>query len=215
MILSPGDALKALRDGSDRYVAEQPAPWRAGATLRSKIAHTQEPFACVVTCSDSRVAPEIVFDQTHGDLFVIRVAGTILTPEVVGSVEFAVEALGVKLIVVMAHSGCGAIEAAVSDLPLRGAVSAVIARLGTIVIEKEAGAYGRRIGQRSVAAEHAQSRYAASAAVTRHSRSARTRRCFNCARLLRPRNRSRAVGTLRLFNIFTPEHLEHHTGPRQ
>lgn len=137
MILSPGDALRALREGNARYVAEQPAPWQANATLRSKLAHTQEPFACVVTCSDSRVAPEILFDQTQGDLFVIRVAGTILTPEVVGSVEFAVEALGVKLIVVMAHSACGAIEAAVSDLPLRGAVSAVIARLGTIVIEKK------------------------------------------------------------------------------
>ena len=63
-------------------------------------------------------------------------AGTILTPEVVGSVEFAVEALEVKLVVVMAHSSCGAIQAAVSDLPLRGAVSAVIARLGTIVVAK-------------------------------------------------------------------------------
>jgi carbonic anhydrase len=113
-----------------------PLPWRATAELRAQLARGQSPHACVVTCSDSRVAPEILFDQSQGDLFVIRVAGTILTPEVVGSVEFAVEALNVKLIVVMAHSGCGAIEAAVSDLPLRGAVSAVIARLGTIVIDK-------------------------------------------------------------------------------
>lgn len=137
MILSPSAALDALQEGNARYVAETPAPWRAHAELRTKIAQNQEPFACIVTCSDSRVAPEILFDQTQGDLFVIRIAGTLLTPEVVGSVEFAVEALGVKLVVVMAHSGCGAIEAAVSDLPLRGAVSAVIARLGTIVIEKK------------------------------------------------------------------------------
>lgn len=136
MILSPTAALEALRDGNLRYVNGTPQPWRANAALRTKLANSQEPFACIVTCSDSRVSPEILFDQTQGDLFVVRVAGTLLTPEVVGSVEFAVEALNVKLVVVMAHSGCGAIEAAVSDLPLRGAVSAVIARLGTLVIAK-------------------------------------------------------------------------------
>ncbi|NUO19867.1 carbonic anhydrase [bacterium] len=136
MILSPTEALTALRDGNLRYVNGTPQPWKANAELRMKLAQTQEPFACVVTCSDSRVSPEILFDQSQGDLFVIRVAGTILTPEVVGSVEFAVEALNVKLVVVMAHSGCGAINAAVSDLPMRGAVSAVIARLGTIVVAK-------------------------------------------------------------------------------
>ncbi len=136
MILSPSAALAALREGNLRYVNGTPRPWNAGADVRAKLANNQEPFACVVTCSDSRVAPEILFDQSQGDLFVIRIAGTLLTPEVVGSVEFAVEALNVKLVVVMAHSGCGAINAAVSDLPLRGAVSAVIARLGTIVIEK-------------------------------------------------------------------------------
>ena len=136
MILSPTAALEALRDGNLRYVNGTPQPWRANAALRAKLASSQEPFACIVTCSDSRVAPEILFDQSQGDLFVIRVAGTLLTPEVVGSVEFAVDALNVKLVVVMAHSGCGAIEAAVSDLPLRGAVSAVIARLGTLVIAK-------------------------------------------------------------------------------
>lgn len=136
MILSPTAALEALRDGNLRYVNGTPRPWRANAELRAKLANSQEPYACIVTCSDSRVSPEILFDQSQGDLFVIRVAGTLLTPEVVGSVEFAVEALNVKLVVVMAHSGCGAIEAAVSDLPLRGAVSAVIARLGTLVIAK-------------------------------------------------------------------------------
>ncbi len=133
---SPASALAALREGNLRYVNETPRPWCANAELRAQLVKTQEPFACVITCSDSRVAPEILFDRTQGDLFVVRIAGTLLTPEVVGSVEFAVEALHVKSIVVMAHSGCGAINAAVSDLPLRGAVSAVIARLGTIVIEK-------------------------------------------------------------------------------
>ncbi|MBK6911955.1 MAG: carbonic anhydrase [bacterium] len=136
MILSPKAAIQALREGNTRYMNGMPQPWRADAALRARLVESQEPFACIVTCSDSRVAPEILFDQSQGDLFVVRVAGTILTPEVVGSVEFAVEALEVKLVVVMAHSSCGAIQAAVSDLPLRGAVSAVIARLGTIVVAK-------------------------------------------------------------------------------
>ncbi len=136
MILSPTAAIQALREGNTRYMNGMPQPWRADAALRARLVESQEPFACIVTCSDSRVAPEILFDQSQGDLFVVRVAGTILTPEVVGSVEFAVEALEVKLVVVMAHSSCGAIQAAVSDLPLRGAVSAVIARLGTIVVAK-------------------------------------------------------------------------------
>ncbi|MCC6475501.1 carbonic anhydrase [bacterium] len=143
MILSPTDALRELKEGNARYVAGAPRPWRANAELRAEVSKDQSPFACIVTCSDSRVPPEILFDQTIGDLFVIRIAGTLLTPEVVGSVEFAVEALDVKLVVVMAHSNCGAIRAAVSDLPLRGAVVSVIARLSSIVaIKKRQGFTG-------------------------------------------------------------------------
>jgi carbonic anhydrase len=137
MIFSPSGALKELKEGNARYVAGAPKPWRATSELRAELQSKQRPFACIVTCSDSRVPPEILFDQTIGDLFVIRIAGTLLTPEVVGSVEFAVEALDVKLIVVMAHSNCGAIQAAVSDLPLRGAVISVIERLSSIVGEKK------------------------------------------------------------------------------
>jgi carbonic anhydrase len=103
-----------------------------------RLVKSQDPFACIVTCSDSRVAPEIIFDQSLGDLFVIRIAGTILTPEVIGSVEFAIDPLGAKLIVVMAHSNCGAIAASVAKIPLTGAVEAVIGRLSMIVQQKRA-----------------------------------------------------------------------------
>lgn len=136
-------AIRHLRAGNARFVAGAPEPHRADPALRERLADGQTPFACVVTCSDSRVSPEILFDQSLGDLFVVRVAGTILTPEVIGSVEFAVEQLGVSLVVVMAHSRCGAIAAAVAETPLRGALAAVIDRLHPFVAPaKNAGFTG-------------------------------------------------------------------------
>jgi carbonic anhydrase len=119
-------AIDRLREGNLRFVAGSPEPHRADSALRERLADAQTPFACIVTCSDSRVPPEILFDQSLGDLFVVRVVGTILTPEVIGSVEFAVEQLEVSLVVVMAHSRCGAIAAAVAEIPLHGALAAVI-----------------------------------------------------------------------------------------
>lgn len=106
-----------------------------------RTAEQQRPFACVVTCSDSRVSPEILFDQSIGDLFVVRTAGTLLTPEVIGSVEFAIEPLGAVLIVILAHSHCGAIAAATSDIHYSGAVEAVIDRLRPIVTAKREDGY--------------------------------------------------------------------------
>jgi carbonic anhydrase len=103
---------------------------------RGETAPKQKPFACIVTCSDSRVSPEILFDQSIGDLFVVRTAGTLLTPEVIGSVEFAVEPLGAHLIVILAHSHCGAIQAATSDIHYQGAVEAVLDCLRHIVERK-------------------------------------------------------------------------------
>lgn len=134
-IISPDDAFLRLRDGNARFVSGNPLPRHVDVERRAQLKSQQQPFACVITCSDSRVGPEIVFDQSLGDLFVVRNAGTILTPEVIGSVEFAVDVLSVGLVVIMAHSGCGAIAAAVSETPLRGAVASVIARLQRFVIE--------------------------------------------------------------------------------
>lgn len=127
-----------LQSGNQRFAAGRPLKWRADAERRAQLANQQNPFACVITCSDSRVGPELVFDQSMGDLFVVRNAGTILTPEVIGSVEFAVEQLGVQLVVIMAHSDCGAIAAAVAEIPLEGAVASVVACLQPFVTEARA-----------------------------------------------------------------------------
>lgn len=126
-------ALRALKTGNARYVAGKPGPWRATPVRRRRLARDQRPLACIVTCSDSRVCPELIFDLSIGDLFVVRNAGTILNPEVIGSVEFAVSQLGVSLVVIMAHSHCGAIAAAVTETPLSGAVAAVVKRIAPLV----------------------------------------------------------------------------------
>jgi carbonic anhydrase len=110
------DALELLQDGNRRFVAERQRNDRTGATRRSEITERQEPFAIILGCSDSRVPAEIVFDQGLGDLFVIRVAGNIVAPSQIGSVEFAAERFQTRLVVVLGHSGCGAINATIEQL---------------------------------------------------------------------------------------------------
>ncbi|HEX4649428.1 MAG TPA: carbonic anhydrase [Steroidobacteraceae bacterium] len=108
-------ALDALRDGNRRFVSELS---RAAVRRERRLELTtgQEPFAIMLGCSDARVPAEIVFDQGLGDLFVIRVAGNIVAPSQVGSVEFAAEAFGTRLVVVLGHSNCGAIQATLRQL---------------------------------------------------------------------------------------------------
>ena len=108
-------ALAALRDGNRRFVAEL----REAGNVRSRrreLPAGQEPFAIILGCSDARVPAEIVFDQDLGDLFVIRVAGNIVAPSQVGSVEFAAATFGTRLVVVLGHSNCGAIHATLDQL---------------------------------------------------------------------------------------------------
>src|SRR5271168_675597 len=116
MILAE-DALALLRDGNRRFVADirsrDALPIRA---RRIELAAGQKPFAAILGCSDSRVPVEIVFDQGLGDLFVIRVAGNIVAPSLIGSVEFAAEQFGTRLVVVLGHSNCGAIQATLEEL---------------------------------------------------------------------------------------------------
>ena len=111
------DALTRLREGNSRFVANQSS---ASATLnparRAALLNGQEPFAIVLGCSDSRVPAELVFDQGLGDLFVIRVAGNIVAPSQVGSVEFAATRFGTRLVVVMGHSQCGAVMATLEEV---------------------------------------------------------------------------------------------------
>ena len=112
-------AIDLLKAGNARFVSGALTPKDNYATLREQLSTGQHPFAVVLCCSDSRVAPEIIFDQKLGDLFVIRNAGNIVDEEVLGSIEYAVEHLETPLVVVMGHSACGAVTATCQggDLP--------------------------------------------------------------------------------------------------
>ncbi len=116
-IVSARDALARLREGNRRFVMNvRGQAALANAARRMELAAGQEPFAIILGCSDSRVPAEIVFDQGLGDLFVIRVAGNIVAPSQIGSVEFAADRFGTRLVVVLGHSRCGAILATLEEL---------------------------------------------------------------------------------------------------
>jgi carbonic anhydrase len=114
-MISARAAFEALREGNRRFVSELGS---AGAShaRRRELPAGQEPLAIILGCSDARVPAEIVFDQGLGDLFVIRVAGNIVAPSQVGSVEFAAEAFHTRLVVVLGHSNCGAVNATLQQL---------------------------------------------------------------------------------------------------
>lgn len=110
-------ALERLREGNRRFVTSEPSSdGSVGPGRRAELLTGQEPFAVVLGCSDSRVPPEIVFDQGLGELFVVRVAGNIVKSSAVGSVEYAVEHLGTRLVVVLGHTQCGAVRATLDEL---------------------------------------------------------------------------------------------------
>jgi carbonic anhydrase len=116
-MISAQEALERLREGNGRFVSDVRSPDTfTNQTRRRELAAGQEPFAIVLGCSDSRVPAEIVFDQGLGDLFVIRVAGNIVAPSQIGSVEFAAERYGTRLVLVLGHSRCGAILATLEQL---------------------------------------------------------------------------------------------------
>ncbi|KAA6185065.1 carbonic anhydrase [Thiohalocapsa marina] len=111
------DALERLREGNRRYLSEATSSSNlADQARRSALLSGQAPFAIVLGCSDSRVPAEIIFDQGLGDLFVIRVAGNIVAPSQVGSVEFAADRFATRLVVVLGHSHCGAVTATLEEL---------------------------------------------------------------------------------------------------
>jgi carbonic anhydrase len=115
-VIAAAEALARLRDGNRRFVTGQTPTQTLSNNVRRILAADQTPFAIVLGCSDSRVPAELVFDQSFGDLFVIRVAGNIVAPSQVGSVEFAASRFGTKLVVVMGHQDCGAIAATLEEL---------------------------------------------------------------------------------------------------
>jgi carbonic anhydrase len=123
-MLTSDEALARLSEGNRRFVANQTMQTGfSNSARRVELVDGQEPFAIVLGCSDSRVPAELVFDQGFGDLFVIRVAGNIVAPSQVGSVEFAASRFGTPLVVVMGHSQCGAIVATLEELQGRATTS--------------------------------------------------------------------------------------------
>jgi carbonic anhydrase len=122
-------ALKTLKEGNRRYVEGNLKHPHTDATRRDETASGQNPFAVVLSCADSRVVPELIFDQGLGDLFVIRVAGNIAKDKVIGSIEYAVKFLGARLVVVMGHEQCGAVKASMDGADPGGHIGVIIQKI--------------------------------------------------------------------------------------
>ena len=111
---TPQEALQRLIEGNKRFVRGEPIHGRVSEEAFAGLRESQRPFAVIIGCSDSRVPPELVFDQGFGDLFVIRLAGNVIAPGVAGSIQYAHRHLGTSLLVVLGHEGCGAVKAALA-----------------------------------------------------------------------------------------------------
>jgi len=132
--LSPDTALQELLAGNQRFAANQLTSIEHDLTmLKAQTVGKQEPFAAVLACADSRVPVELIFDQTIGHIFVTRVAGNIVTPEILASLEYGVAVLGVKALVVLGHSGCGAVKAAMKSDTVPGQISTLYLHLRAAV----------------------------------------------------------------------------------
>jgi carbonic anhydrase len=128
--LSPEAALRELILGNERsFNNELTSLEHDLEVLRHHTADRQEPFAAILACADSRVPVELIFDQTIGHLFVTRVAGNVVAPEIIASLEYAVAVLGVKVILVLGHTNCGAVKAAMAAKPVPGQISVLYAPL--------------------------------------------------------------------------------------
>jgi len=121
-MISADDALERLREGNRRFVSDEIEDESIVNRAHTVgVATAQNPFAIILACSDSRVPTELIFDQGIGDLFVIRVAGNIVAPSQIGSIEYAAKQFGTKLVVVLGHSNCGAVIATLDELALKEA----------------------------------------------------------------------------------------------
>lgn len=130
IISSPDEAKQLLLDGNGRFTSGKPLSKDLSSTRRADLMRNgQHPFAVIVSCSDSRVPPELLFDQALGDIFVVRVAGNIITPVELGSIEYAVEHFKTPLVVVLGHEECGAVTAAVHGGETRGSIGAIIEKI--------------------------------------------------------------------------------------
>ena len=131
--VAPAEAISKLKEGNGRYTSGNLQHPGQTTARRTELAKTQHPFAVIVSCSDSRVPPEIVFDQGLGDLFICRVAGNIVNDESLGSIEYAVDHLGSRLILVLGHQRCGAVEAAKQTIAAKGTAPGHIESLVTAI----------------------------------------------------------------------------------
>ncbi|MBI3890344.1 MAG: carbonic anhydrase [Candidatus Wallbacteria bacterium] len=125
----PNEALKDLMAGNQRYVEARRAYPHQDAELRARLAKGQHPIAVILGCADSRVPPELVFDEGLGDLFTVRLAGELPDDLSLGSIEYAVEHLGTRLIVVLGHQKCGAVDAAMHSPSAPGHIQALLAAI--------------------------------------------------------------------------------------
>jgi carbonic anhydrase len=158
-IVPPAEAMSRLKEGNGRYTSSNPHPHESSeeraymgtnsyenagmiflgmtadqaAKRRAELAKSQHPFAIIVSCSDSRVPPEIVFDQGLGDLFVLRVAGNVIDDHSLGSIEYAVDHLAVRLIVVLGHQRCGAVKATIETIAAKSTAPGHIQSLVTAI----------------------------------------------------------------------------------
>ena len=151
--MTPAKALDALKEGNKRF--------RAGTSVQKNIlakakatAGGQYPFAVILSCMDSRVPAEAVFDQSIGDLFSIRVAGNVVNPDNLGSLEYAAKVIGVKLIVVLGHTSCGAVKGAIDNVKL-GSLTELVAKIQPAVAASGSGtskdhAYVDKVGEQNV-----------------------------------------------------------------
>lgn len=114
----PDEALQRLMDGNKRFLQGFDAP-DSFKYQDLSIRHKQHPYACILGCADSRVSPEHAFDESHGNLFVTRVAGNVVTPEILASLEYGTSVLGASLIMVLGHSGCGAVHASIDAVSVQ------------------------------------------------------------------------------------------------
>jgi carbonic anhydrase len=145
-LITADEALQKLLDGNHRYVANQTTGQKlCDATTRHSLTKGQSPYAIILCCSDSRVPPEIIFDKGLGEIFVVRVAGNVPDPIILGSIEYGAEHLGSPLIMVLGHGRCGAVTAAVAarGKPHEGNVGAILEAIAPAVSQAEREAAGR------------------------------------------------------------------------
>lgn len=166
--ITADEALARLKEGNARFLDGHTVHCDPRALVRGSAA-AQAPFAAILACMDSRVAPELVFDQRIGDIFSVRIAGNFVNEDILGSLEYATKVAGAKLIVVMGHTECGAVKGAVDDVKL-GNLTAALAHIKPAVLEVQAE--GERTSKNKQFVQNVADRNAQDAAGMLTSRSA-------------------------------------------